>query len=317
MSLQPEQQRKPVIAVVGPTATGKTALGVELAQWLNSEVVSADSQIIYRELDIGTAKPTAEECQGIPHHMINVAEPTEAFSAANYQAQAITHLNSLWASGKVPIVVGGTGFYIQALLQAEFIPNVPPNPTFRQAMNQLAEREGPLALHGLLAERDPLRAGDLHPHDKVRVIRALEIIEATGKPVPRQSTAKDLDVYWLGLTFEDRDKLRSRIDQRIERMMAQGWPGEVQDLVARHGAQAHALQVAHGYPELVQVVTGQRALEDALVQVRINIHQYARRQMTWFRRNPEIHWLLADQLGPGQLAAEGKQIINRLGLSQD
>jgi len=316
MSLTPEPHRKkPIIAVVGPTATGKTALGVALAQWLNSEVVSADSQIIYRELDIGTAKPTEEECQGVPHHMINVADPTEAFSAANYKNQALAHLDRLWSFGKVPIVVGGTGFYVKALLQAEFIPNVSPDPAFRQTMNQLAEREGPVALHRLLAERDPLRAQDLHPNDKVRIIRALEIIEATGKPVPRESKDKGLAVAWLGLTYDDRDKLRTRIDQRIESMMAQGWLEEVEALVARYGLDAHALQVAHGYPELVQVVSGQRSLEDALAQVRINIHQYSRRQMTWFRRNPEIHWLLADQLGAGQLAAEGKQIINRLGLA--
>lgn len=315
MSFTTEQHRKPIIAVVGPTATGKTALGVALAQWLDSEVVSADSQIIYRELDIGTAKPTEEECQGIPHHMINVADPTEAFSAANYQAQAVTHLDRLWSCGKVPIVVGGTGFYVKALLQAEFIPNVSPNPDFRHMMNQLAEREGPLALHRLLEERDPLRAQDLHPHDKVRIIRALEIIEATGNPVPRESKDKSLAVHWLGLTYEDRDKLRARIDQRIESMMTQGWLAEVEELVARYGTAAHALQVAHGYPELAQVVSGQRLLEDALEQVRINIHQYSRRQMTWFRRTPEIHWLLADQLGAGQLAAEGKQIINRLGLA--
>jgi tRNA dimethylallyltransferase len=155
----------------------------------------------------------------------------------------------------------------------------------------------------------------LHPHDKVRIIRALEIIEATGKPVPRESKDKGLAVAWLGLTYEDRDKLRARIDQRIESMMAQGWLAEVEDLVARYGADAHALQVAHGYPELAQVVLGQRSLADALEQVRINIHQYSRRQMTWFRRNPDIHWLLADQLGAGQLADEGKQVINRLGLA--
>ena len=309
------QPRKPVIAVVGPTATGKTALGVHLAQWLNSEVVSADSQIIYRELDIGTAKPTDEERQGIPHHMISVADPTEAFSAANYQEQAMAHLNRLWSDGKVPIVVGGTGFYLRALLQAEFIPNVSPDPDFRQAMRHVAEREGELALHTLLAERDPVRAQDLHPNDTVRIIRALEIIEATGKPVPRESKDKSLEVCWVGLTFEDRDKLRSRIDQRIESMMTQGWLKEVEELVARYGPEAHALQVAHGYPELVQVVLGQRSLDDALAQVRINIHQYSRRQMTWFRRNSDIQWLLADQLDSGQLADEGKRIINRLGLN--
>jgi tRNA dimethylallyltransferase len=303
---------KRVIAVVGSTATGKTALGVVLAQWLDTEVISADSQVIYRELDIGTAKPTEAERQGIPHHMIDVAAPNEAFSAATYKGQANAHLNRLWAEGKTPIVVGGTGFYTRALLQAEFIPDVPPNPAFRQSMQELAEQAGSPALHQLLADRDPLRAGDLHPHDQVRIIRALEIIEATGKPVPRESRSKDLQVLWVGLTYADRDLLRARIDRRIEAMIAEGWLAEVEALVARYGPEAHALQVAHGYPELVQVVLGQRTLEDALAQVRINIHQYARRQMTWFRRNPEIQWLMADQLTPGELQSHAKKGITGL-----
>jgi len=303
---------KRVIAVVGPTATGKTALGVALAQWLDTEVVSADSQVIYRELNIGTAKPTAEECEGIPHHMIDVAAPDEPFSAANYQAQATAHLERLWAQGKTPVVVGGTGFYTRALLQAEFIPDVPPNPEFRASMNALAEQAGSPALHQLLADRDPLRAGDLHPHDKVRIVRALEIIEATGQPVPRESRNKGLQVQWVGLMFEDRDLLRARIDRRIEAMMDQGWLAEVENLVAKYGPEAHALQVAHGYPELVQVVLGHRSLEDALAQVRINIHQYSRRQMTWFRRTPEIDWLAADRLDAGELQNLAKKSINRV-----
>lgn len=302
---------KRVIAVVGPTATGKTALGVELAQWLDSEVVSADSQVIYRELNIGTAKPTVEEQQGIPHHMVDVVNPNEAFSAASYQAEASTHLERLWDAGKTPVVVGGTGFYTRALLQADFIPDVPPNAEFRQAMNELAEQAGSPALHERLALMDPLRAGDLHPNDKVRIIRALEIIEVTGQPVPRVSKDKSLQVHWVGLTYEDRDLLRGKIDRRIEVMMAEGWLAEVEDLVARYGPEAHALQVAHGYPELVQVVLDQRSLADALAQVRINIHQYSRRQMTWFRRNPEITWLLADQSTFGELSVAAKGIINQ------
>lgn len=302
---------KQVIAVVGSTATGKTAMGVALAQWLETEVVSADSQVLYRQLDIGTAKPTLEECAGVAHHMIDVAEPDEVFSAATYQGQATGHLERLWAAGKTPVVVGGTGFYLRALLQAEFIPDVPPNPEFRQAMGELVEREGLPSLYSKLETLDPLRAGDLHPNDRVRIVRALEIIEATGKSVPRQSKDKSLQVHWVGLTFEDRDLLRARIDRRIEVMMAQGWLAEVEALVSAYGPKAHALQVAHGYPELVQVVLGQRSLEDALAQVRINIHQYARRQMTWFRRNTDIHWLVADHSSPGELQTQAKNFITQ------
>jgi tRNA dimethylallyltransferase len=303
----------PVIAIVGPTATGKTALSVELAHWLTTEIVSADSQVIYRELNIGTAKPTVEERQGIAHHMIDVAAPDEAYSAANYQAQATSHLQAIGTAGKIPIVVGGTGFYARALLQADFIPDVPPNPEFRQAMADLAEREGPHALHARLRALDPERADALHPNDRVRVIRALEIIEATGQPVPKQSREKALQVLWFGLMFEDRDLLRRRIDQRIELMLQAGWLAEVETLVERYGSQAHALGVAHGYPELVQVVLGQRSLADAVEQIRINIHQYARRQMTWFRRNPDIFWLPCDQWTPDELRNAVKRRITESG----
>jgi len=300
---------KRIVAVVGQTATGKTALGASLAQWLNTEVISADSQVVYRELNIGTAKPSLAEREGIPHHMIDVAAPDEVFSAAAYQAQAMEHLKRLWDAGKIPVVVGGTGFYLRALLQADFMPNVPPNPEFRMAMRELAKREGALVLHQRLNEQDPLRAGDLHPHDLVRIIRALEIIASTGKPVPRQSKDKTLQIHWLGLTMEDRDRLRTGIDQRIETMMADGWLTEVETLIQKYGPQAHALQVAHGYPELVQVCLGERSLADALEQVRINIHQYARRQMTWFRKNAEIKWLLVDRLAPDQLRQEAEKLI--------
>jgi tRNA dimethylallyltransferase len=309
--MSPNVPLKPVIAVVGPTATGKTAMGVALAQWLGSEVVSADSQVLYRQLDIGTAKPSLEECERIPHHMIDVAEPDEVFSAATYQAQATGHLERLWAAGKTPVVVGGTGFYIKALLQAEFIPDVPPNPEFREAMNARVAQEGLSSVYARLAQLDPLRAGDLHPNDRVRIVRALEIIEATGQPVPRQSRDKGLQVRWVGLTFDDRDLLRARIDGRIDAMMAQGWLNEVEALVSRYGPQAHALQVAHGYPELLQVVLGQRSLAEALAQVRINIHQYARRQMTWFKRNPDIHWLIADHASFGELRQAAKSFITQ------
>lgn len=292
----------PVIAIVGPTATGKTAMAVEVAQWLNTEIVSADSQVLYRELTIGTAKPTEEEKQGIPHHMIDVAAPDESFSAAAYQAHASAHLETLWNADKVPVVAGGTGFYLKALLQADFIPDVPPNDAFRAAMADWAEQQtDPEALHQLLREKDPERAAALHPNDRVRIIRALEIIEATGQPVPKRSENKGLNVQWFGLTYMDRDLLRQRIDQRIDAMMAQGWLEEVEGLVQRYGPQTHALGVAHGYPELVQVVLGQRSLEDALEQIRINIHQYARRQMTWFRRNPQVQWLFCDQMTGEQL----------------
>lgn len=292
---------RPVIAVAGPTATGKTALGVHLARELDTEVLSADSQIIYRKLDIGTAKPTLAEMQGIPHHLIDVAEPDSEFSVARYQAMAAPEMERLWREGKVPVVVGGTGFYMRALLESEFIPEVPPNPAFRERMHALADAQGSPALHELLAGKDPERAADLHPNDRVRVIRALEIIEATGQPVPRQAQARDVEITWIGLAYEDRDLLRSRIDDRIDAMIAAGWLDEVAALMAEYGPEAHALQVAHGYPEWVAHLQGDMTYEAALAQIRINIHQYARRQLTWFRPRVGGDWLAVDRLHPAEI----------------
>lgn len=290
-----------VIAVIGPTATGKTALAVEIAKLLGTEIISADSQVLYRELNIGTAKPTEEEQQGVPHHMIDVAAPHEAFSAAAYQAQASQHLAEIARSGRIPVVAGGTGFYLRALLQADFIPAVPPNDAFRQKMAALADNQGSSALYEMLQAKDPVRAEALHPNDRVRVIRALEIIEATGQPVPNRADQKGLDILWLGLTSDqNRDALRSRIDNRIDVMMQAGWLMEVESIIEKYGPEAHALGVAHGYPELRDVVLKRSTLADALAQVRINIHQYARRQMTWFRRNQAIQWADCDQLSPDE-----------------
>lgn len=294
-SLHGSQTRRRVVAVVGQTATGKTPMGVACAQWLESEVVSADSQLVYKSLNIGTAKPNQAEMAGVPHWMIDVCPPNEVFSAASYQHQAQAHLERLWNQGRVPVVVGGTGFYLRALLESDLLPDVPPNPVFRAEMQALADQHGSGFLHARLQEQDSARAAALHPNDRVRVIRALEIIEATGQPVPTAAPERPVDVLWLGLTAMDRDGLRRRIDERIDQMLSAGWLEEVAGLVAAYGPQAHALQVAHGYPELVDVVLGHRALADAVEQIRINIHQYARRQMTWFRRNPRIHWYERDQ----------------------
>lgn len=309
MSARTQSTCPKAIAIIGPTATGKTALSVEVAQWLNSEIISADSQIIYRELNIGTAKPSEAEKKGIPHYMIDVAAPKEPFSAAAYQEQASYHLKGIQRQGQIPIVAGGTGFYLRALLQSDFIPSVAPNEVFRATMSQLAAEQGSAALHDLLTEKDPVRAAALHPNDKVRIIRALEIIDATGLPVPNSPQDIPLDVLWLGLTYEDRDILRARIDLRITEMMTAGWLEEVEALVERYGPDAHALGVAHGYPELVDVVLGKRSLADALEQIRINIHQYSRRQMTWFRRNPAIHWAVLDHQPAEQLSGWAKAVI--------
>jgi tRNA dimethylallyltransferase len=309
----PASIKQQVVAVVGPTATGKTRLGITLAEYLQSEVISADSRVIYRELNIGTAKPDAAETRGIPHHMVDVADPLEEFSAVRYRDMAKPILDRILAEGKVPVVVGGTGFYLRALLEASHFPEVPPNEAFRKQMAALAGEKGAQLLHGLLQEKDPVRAAALHPNDQFRVIRALEIIESTGKPVSQGEMEMPYHVTWFGLYCENRDFLRDRIDRRIEAMLDAGWLDEVRTLVKQYGTDAKALQVAHGYPELAAYLEGRLSWDEALNQMRINIHQYARRQMTWFRaerfQQYDMHWFALDEVPFKEIEDRCKAIL--------
>jgi tRNA dimethylallyltransferase len=300
---------KKVIVVTGQTATGKTGLGIELAHHFNTEVISADSQLIYYGLDIGTAKPTLAEQQGIPHHLINVVSPENIYSVASYKSDARQHLNTLWDTGKIPVIVGGTGFYLKALLQASVLPDVPVNEPFRQLLRQTASEQGFSVLHHQLGRLDPLRASALHPNDGVRIIRALEIVEATGQPVPTAVQAPDVSVCWIGLRYQNRDTLWETLEHRIRLMLEKGWLAEVEHLIACYGFEAHALNVAHGYPELMAVLQGKQTLEDAIVQITLNVRQYAKRQLTWFRSNPGIHWFDVDKQDTQTL---GNQILEML-----
>jgi tRNA dimethylallyltransferase len=290
---------KRAIVIVGTTGTGKTAWGVRLAQKLGTEVISADSQLVYRELEIGTAKPSLEERQGVPHQMMDVAAPNEVFSAAQYQRQAKEHLERLWANNLIPIVVGGTGFYIKALLQNGFIPDVPPDPDFRASLTALAQYEGVPVLHQRLQSLDPQRANDLHPNDLPRLIRALEIIHVTGGPVPREgASGETLSLLWLGFGYGDREQHNVQLQSRMEQMLAAGWLAEVDFLLQRYGPDTHALNVALGYPQLLKVLTEKAPLPEAIEAIHIATRQYARRQGIWFRRNPDINWLDVGVLTP-------------------
>ncbi|MEB3285944.1 MAG: tRNA (adenosine(37)-N6)-dimethylallyltransferase MiaA [Vampirovibrionales bacterium] len=301
------RERPFFIAVVGPTGSGKTALGVQLAKALGSQVISADSQLVYRGLDIGTAKPTFAERQGVAHHMIDLVSPDDdSFTVAGYRMMGREILNDLHRQHKIPVVVGGTGFYVRALLDAPLAPDVTPDPAFRTQMRAYLEANGELALHRLLTEKDPRRASQVHPRNTVRVIRALEIINALGGPVPEMPQPDVTQALWVGLGYSQRERMRQRIDQRIRAMLAAGWQEEVESLLVRYGKEAHALKVAHGYPELVEVCQGNCSLSSAIKQLEINIHQYATRQETWYRHQiyrPKgsstevIRWFDVDQ-GP-------------------
>ncbi len=282
-----------VICVVGPTASGKTALGVWLAQQYNGEVVSFDSMQIYRGMDIGTAKPTEEEMQGIPHHMIDVVEPEEDFSVQTYRTMATPIVEEILARGKRPILVGGTGLYLDALLRGhDFAVR---STGWRDTLTARYEAEGIGPLWQELEQVDPEAALRLSPNDAKRVIRALEVWHETGKTISQhnretQAVPDRFTALKLGLNFEQRSDLWARIDRRVDEMVRQGLVQEVQQLLHRGISPRCTAMQAIGYKELTRAVQGEEPLEPALEEVKLRSRQYAKRQLTWFRRDAQTKW---------------------------
>ena len=289
-----------VLCVVGPTASGKTKMAVALARRLNGEVVSVDSMQIYRGMTIGTAAPTAEEMEGVPHHMIAVADPAEQWSAARFCQAADACIQDILSRGKLPVLAGGTGLYLDALIRGDdFAPGSQGGEVRLRLQRELRE-QGPEALLERLRTVDPETAGRLHLRDEKRILRALEIYEQTGEPMSlrdrrgRQRPDRYEAVY-IGLSFRDREDLRRRIDRRVDDMVRQGLLQEVQDLLdSGLPRDATALQ-AIGYKQFLAVADGAATTDQAVEEVKLRSRQYAKRQLTWLRRNPDIHWILWDR----------------------
>ena len=284
------------VCVVGPTACGKTTLGVLLAKRFGGEVVSADSMQIYRGMTIGTAAPTPQEMDGVPHHMIAVAEPEESWSAARYVQEATPVLDGILARGRLPILVGGTGLWMDAVIRGHgFAPGQAGGAVRRELEARLA-REGIGPLLSQLREADPEAAERLHPADEKRILRALEVFLETGKTITQhnretQALPPRYDALWIGLQFANREDMRRLIDQRVDQMAREGLSEEVRALLGRGlSKNATALQ-AIGYKEFLQVLEGSATEEEALAEVKLRSRQYAKRQLTWLRRNPAIHWI--------------------------
>lgn len=288
-----------VICVVGPTASGKTALSVALAKALGGEVISADSMQLYRGMDVGTAKVTPEEMDGIPHHMIDVADPWESFSAARYVEMADPILRDILRRGKTAIIAGGTGLYVDALIAGRtFAPY--PETGRRQALEQEAEELGMEHMLSRLKAVDPDSAARLHPADRKRIIRALEVYEETGKTITQHNleTKALPDSYqpvWIGLTYEPRQQLYNRIDLRVDKMLEQGLLEEIRGLLDRGTPRECTAMQAIGYKEFLPVLDGTMPLETAVEQVKQGSRRYAKRQLTWFRRNSKVHWILQNR----------------------
>lgn len=284
-----------IICVAGPTASGKTAFAVELAKLTNGEVVSCDSMQVYKRMDIGTAKPTAEEMQGIPHHMLDVAEPWENFSVSRYCEMAAPIVDGILARGKTAIIAGGTGLYMDSLIRGNsFAPF--PSTGRRQELEALADREGIEAVMERLRAVDPESAQRLHLSDRKRVIRAMEVYLETGETITAhnlrtQAIPPRYSPLWFGLEDEDRQDLYGRIDARVGKMLEAGLIEEIRSLLSEGvPPKATALQ-AIGYKEFVAALDKQCTIEEAADQVRQSSRHYAKRQLTWFRRNQSIHWL--------------------------
>ena len=296
-----------LLVICGPTASGKTALAVALAKGTGGEVVSADSMQIYRRMDIGTAKPTAEEMDGVPHHMLDVADPGEDYSVARYVEEAAACVEDILARGKLPIVAGGTGMYIDNLLAGRTFAAL--TGKWRQILQDRAAKEGIAALYRELEQVDPQRAARLHLADEKRIIRALEVWHETGETItehdrrtaalpPRYEAAR------IGLTFADRADMWARIDRRVDQMMAAGLVEEVEGLLASGVPERFTAMQAIGYQEMAAALRAGRPAAEAAEEIKLRSRQYAKRQLTWFRREPSVKWITWEKIPDFSMALQ-------------
>ena len=285
-----------IVCVVGPTACGKTTLGVLLAKRFGGEVVSADSMQIYRGMTIGTAAPRLAEMDGVPHHMVAVADPAEQWSAARYAESAIPVIDDILARGKLPILVGGTGLWLDAVVRGHGFAGGHAGGEVRRTLQKRLAEEGIEPLLMELRQVDPAAAERLHPADEKRILRALEVWLETGKTITAHNEeTKRLpsryDAVWIGLRFADREDMKALIDRRVDVMVEEGLLDEVRGLLESGlPRDATALQ-AIGYKEFLGVLDGSATEAEAIAEVKLRSRQYAKRQLTWLRRNPDIHWI--------------------------
>jgi tRNA dimethylallyltransferase len=292
------KHRKPnVVVICGPTGIGKTTVAIELAGSLGGEIVSADSMQIYRFMDIGTAKPTPEEQAAAPHHMIDIVDPDEPFDAARYATLARQAIASIIARQRLPLVVGGTGFYIRALLGGLFDAGAS-NPKIRRKLLGQAEQEGTEALYERLGTCDPETAAGLHPNDTFRIVRALEVFEITGRPLSVHQQRhgfgdRPYDALIIGLDT-DRRHLYERIDQRVDAMMAAGFLEEVKGLLSRGYGQDLKSMQSIGYRHMLDLIGGRCDRQTTLAAMKRDTRRYAKRQLTWFRADPGVVWIAVE-----------------------
>jgi tRNA dimethylallyltransferase len=296
--IQNKIQQAEVVAIVGPTASGKTALSIELAKKYNGEIINGDSMQIYKDLNIGTAKITEEEMQGVPHHLLSFKEPTESFSVADYQKLVRAKISEIQARGKLPIIVGGSGLYVQAVLYDFQFTEEQVDEVARKAYYEELEKLGPEAMHAKLLALDPKTAETIHPNNTRRVIRALEMIELSGvSKASEEHNRGEIPLYRhliLGLGENmSRDELYDRINSRVDLMMDKGLLQEVKGLWQQNIRGVQSIQ-AIGYKELYDYLDGRCTLEEAIESLKQNSRRYAKRQLTYFRNKMDIHFIEKD-----------------------
>ena len=284
--------KQKLLVIIGPTAVGKTKLSIELAKLYNGEIISGDSMQIYRGMDIGTAKIKVEEMEGIPHHLIDIKEPDESFSVAEFQQLVRAKISEITSKGKLPIIVGGTGLYIQAVIFDYQFSEAPADEVFRLQLEERAKEIGNEALHEELTKVDPDSASQIHPNNIRRVIRALEIFHCTGKIMSEYQNNQQPDLLYdtalIGLTME-REKLYERINTRVEMMMSEGLLEEVGHLHKQGIRGCQSIQ-AIGYKEIYDYLDRKVSFEDAVENLQQNSRRYAKRQLTWFRNKMDVEW---------------------------
>jgi tRNA dimethylallyltransferase len=294
-----------ILGIVGPTGVGKSRLGIQLAQALNGEIVNADSRQVYRFLDIGTAKPTPQERAIVPHHVLDVVSPNENFSLAQYQQLAVRAVEDIQQRGKLPIVVGGSGQYVWSVLEGWGIPQVAPNPEFRQSLQERADMGEGDRLHEELRDVDPEAAERIDPRNVRRTIRALEVFNETETPFSQlqRKEAPSSNIFVIGLTA-DREELFRRIDLRVDRMIQEGLVDEVKRLVSRGFDFNLPALSSIGYRQIGHFLRGELTLPGAIQQIKFETHRFARQQYTWFRlEDSRIHWFDIQRTADSQIMA--------------
>lgn len=290
-----ENGEKPLIAVLGPTASGKTALSVEIARIFDGEVISADSRQVYKYMDIGTAKIAPHEMKGVRHHLLDVVEPDGEFTLSDFKRHALKAINEIHLRKSIPVLCGGTGLYFSTIMQNYEIPRIPPQFDLRQKLAQYYEEHGAEALHAMLKERDPAAAEKIHPNNVRYVIRALEINMAGGVRKNDTKGRPMFAVFKIGIDWP-REILYDRINRRVEEQLSAGLLNEVKGLLMRGYDEKLPSMSSLGYPELIGYIKGEATLEEAAENIRKNTRNYCKRQMTWFRREKDVFWISGKEL---------------------